>query len=128
MRLAAQCHCVPVNSDVRSNMQRLAQVAPEFVSELEAALLAEGHDAVARQLPIVLLREVSIDRTSHMGYVQIQHPGLNDDQWHKAKESISTLDFAGPYWFHIDLDVSDRICGVELKGRDDLLENLASTK
>ena len=109
-------------------MQRLAELAPEFVAEVETALLDNGHDVVAKQVAIVLLREVSIDRTSHMGCIRVQHPELNEDQYHKANESISELNFADPYWFHILLDVSDRICGIEVSGRDEFLNKLALTK
>jgi len=109
-------------------MAQLRHVAPEFIAELEAALKHEGHDTVVKQLPDLLLGEVSIDRTLHIGYVRFQHPGLSEEQWAKAKESISTLTFAQPYWFNIDLDVSNRICGVELSDRDELLDKLASTK
>ena len=53
---------------------------------------------------------------------------VTEDRWAKAKESISTLAFADPYWFNIDLDIAGRICGIEFSGRDEILEHIASSK
>jgi uncharacterized protein YuzE len=109
-------------------MPRLSAVAPELISELNAALLEEGLVAVSHQLNDLMLSEVTIDDAVHMGYIYVQHPNLTEDRWAKAKESISTVAFAEPYLFNIDLDNRNRICGIEFAGRNGLLHYLASLK
>lgn len=108
-------------------MRRLADIAPDFMAELHAALIAEGYSELVIQLPIVMVGRVSVDQTVSMGYIQIHSPSLSEEQWHKARESVSTICIAQPHWLNIDLDAANRICGIEIEvsGRADLIKQLS---
>ena len=61
----------PSNPSVKPT---LSVIAPELMSELNAALLEEGQDAAARQLEDLLPGQVTIDNTVCVGYIYVQSP------------------------------------------------------
>jgi len=109
-------------------VRRLADAAPDLVAELDAALTCEGHRELAKQLSLLLLGQISVDEIANMAYVDVHYPGLSEDHWHKARESLSTVCLAQPYCFNIDLDVADRICGIEICGRTSVALKLCLKK
>ncbi len=105
-------------------MATLSELAPDFASEVEATLRAEGYGDISSAVPNMGVESCTFDSEANMGYIRFVRPvdpGYSRDLAAPVKK---TIPFAGPHWFNIDIDHDGVLFGIELDGRADVVTAL----
>jgi hypothetical protein len=115
-------------------MHALADVVPELVGEVAAALVGEGRGDLARQLDAAIIErctcEPDADSGLDLGYIYLARPPRSAQVAKLSPPVAETLSFLdlnevkGPVGFNVDVDHDGHLFGIELLGRSDVLARL----
>ena len=96
-------------------MTRLADIVPDFVTELDSALSGEGRAALASKLREAEVERCTFDRELGAGYVYLRGA---------TAPAAETFSFREPHWFGVEVDHEGRPYGIELFSRDEVFARL----
>jgi uncharacterized protein YuzE len=109
-------------------MIKLAEILPQFVSELESSFLAFGQDDIAVQLKEVDVVRYTYDKSCDAAYIYLQSPRLLN----VVEENIigikhgETIPVEHRYWVNIDTDNFGRLRGIEILIGSDIAKKLSA--
>jgi len=105
-------------------MATLSELVPDFASEVEATLRAEGYGDISSAVQIIGVESCTFDSEANMGYIRFARPADPGYSGDLAAPVAKTIPFAAPHWFNIDVDHDGVLFGIELDGRDDVVRAL----
>ncbi len=105
-------------------MRTLALTVPDLVSEIEAALTAEGHAALVPQLASASIDCCNYDEDTDAGYIYLVRPAPSAHFASLAAPVAETIAFFGEHGFNVDVDHDGYLFGIELLGRPDVIAKL----
>ncbi len=104
-------------------MRTLESVAPGFVTEVGAALTAEGRAALVPQLASSIVDRCTYDETADAGYIYFVRPSPSPHFANLAAPVAETIPFLGD-GFNVDVDHDGNLFGIELLSRSDVIQRL----
>jgi uncharacterized protein YuzE len=105
-------------------MTQLTTIAPELVSELAKALVAEGRVELARQLEAATIRQCNYDESVDAGYIYLVRP---HPSWYYEKLSApvkETISWDLDSGLNVDVDHDGNVFGIEFLSRPDIVAKL----
>ena len=110
---------------------RLADIAPELVSELTTGLVAKGRLDLAKQLDAVEILQCNYDEFADAGTIYLVRPRPS---WYFEKlsapirETIGIGDSDVLMVLNVDVDHDGHLFGIEFIGRADIVATLQAAK
>ena len=115
-------------------MRKLADVLPDLVAEISAALFCHGRGDLARQLEAGIIERCtyhpSLDEGPDLGYIYLvrPRPRLHIEKLSApVAETIPLYELdedKGVVGFNVDVDYEGRLFGIELMSRSDVFAKL----
>ena len=105
-------------------MAQLTAIAPDLVSELAAALKAEGRSDLANQIESAEIRQCNYDESVEAGYFYLVRP---HPSWYYEKLSApvkETIACDMERGLNVDVDHDGNLFGIEFLGRPDIVAKL----
>jgi hypothetical protein len=111
----------------RIEMQRFAEILPEFAKQVENALRKDGSIELANQIPEAQLIRWTYETTEEAGFIYLESRALNIVERNVVKpfysHSVELEDLPG--MIVVDIDNCGRITGIEALYRPDIFDELA---
>ena len=112
---------------------RLADIAPELVSELTTGLIAQGRLDLAKQLELVEILQCTYDEFADAGTIYFARPRPS---WYFEKLSAPVKETIGIGAgdsdlldvLNVDMDHDGNLFGIEFIGRADIVATLRAAK
>jgi Protein of unknown function (DUF2283) len=107
-------------------VSRLATIAPEFVTEVEVALVGEGRAALSEQLQFVEIDHLTYYERDDTGYIHFVRPPSSPHFAKLASPVAETVAFHAERGSNVDVDRDGNLFGVELLDRGKLMAKLTA--
>jgi len=108
-------------------MRSLASLAPDFVAEVADALGQRGFRHLAPQLQTAIIDRWAYDASLRSGYICLSAARPISNLVRPVDPIAHTVFSLGERGFNVDVGLDDRILGIELAGREDVVDSLQRT-